>query len=66
MGNYSSHSSDEMLPYKSDGGWGRGAGVGRLIVWSGLDPCMGQRATLRFLALEACNCCVFQNAEFNS
>jgi len=43
----------------------RGAGVGRLIVCLGLDPCMGQRTTPRFLALEDGNCNVFQNAEIN-
>jgi len=59
-----------MLPYKSDGGRGarwavRSAVVGRLIVWSVLDPCMGQRTTTRYLALEDGNCNVFQNAEIN-
>jgi hypothetical protein len=54
-----------MLPYKSDGGRGAGAGVGRLIMWSGLDPFMGEKTTPKFLAIEESDCNFFQNAEIN-
>ena len=43
----------------------RGAGVGRLIVWSGLDPYMGQRTTPKFIVLENGNCNVCRNTEID-
>jgi hypothetical protein len=49
-----------------DAGCGvRGAEVGRLILWLGLDPYMGQRTTPKFIALENDNCNVYRNAEID-